>query len=217
MADNYLERRMEDLRAGRLAHNSGAASATGARRAGYLELRWPARRVLILHGVSAAGEALVRRLQRLGCRVAVADADAAAGDAMRRDLGVRFYPLGREREWPAERIIADLYSAWRDVEIVVDMDACDSRGEELADICRIWGTQRAGLPYPNDYGGRLIMVSHEPCKGIDEALLPCAALDGCGIVRSRLRCTQECRAENPARMIVLLCAPENDFAVDCRL
>lgn len=89
MADNYLERRMEEYRSGRLAarprtHTSLPADA--------LILRYPLMSVLVLTDGSEFGAVLVAELRRAGLRVSFIHPDTRVGTALSQTLGSRFYP-----------------------------------------------------------------------------------------------------------------------------
>lgn len=171
MADNYLEKRMDDLRSGRLGGRSGASSSRLASRGGWLQWKFPPLRVLVIEDtaspeVAAFSEALVRRLVALGCKVALTDGDAERGAALSHDPGVRYYPLGDEAA--AARDIASLLGVWRDLDAVivlgVDPSEWHSAGEYrygtlLPAIEHTIARHRRNLPYPNSYGGRWLNVS----------------------------------------------------------
>lgn len=82
MADNYLERRMDDYRAGRLnkPHQSANASAV---------LKYPSLRVMVT-GDGRLFEAVVSRLRSLGLRVAF----IGGSDTLAQQTGARRYPQG---------------------------------------------------------------------------------------------------------------------------
>lgn len=85
MADNYLERRMDDLRAGRLGADNRRLAA--ARR------RLTAPCVTVIGGASPLGEATVRRLRSEGATVDFLDTDRREGTRIARDCGACFHPL----------------------------------------------------------------------------------------------------------------------------
>ncbi|MDE6300384.1 MAG: hypothetical protein K2M19_01530 [Muribaculaceae bacterium] len=109
MADNYLERRMEDYRAG---HNSRPLAKT---RRSAASLTFPAMRVAII-GVGSQGSVeAVRQLVATGCRVAFTVAAGQNGAHLAQNTGGRFYPctademlarLASESDAPAAVVMA---------------------------------------------------------------------------------------------------------------
>lgn len=85
MADNYLEKRMDDYSRGRLGRSRTAASSSGLRC-----IKIPRAWALV---VKADGrDLLLRALREAGYRVAFTLAHNAGGNAMAQSTGARFYP-----------------------------------------------------------------------------------------------------------------------------
>lgn len=91
MADNYLERQMEDLASGRLrsgmrklvAKSSGKQLPKG---------KMAGRSFVIIGGVSVEGEQLAGQYRRLGATVDIIDAESRRGYIIAQKLGVKYYP-----------------------------------------------------------------------------------------------------------------------------
>ena len=77
MADNYLERRMEELRSGRLAIKAIPG------------IKPKARRILVAGGCHGIAREKALEYRKSGCRVAVFDSDEFAGKQMAHDHGIR--------------------------------------------------------------------------------------------------------------------------------
>ena len=118
MADNYLERRMDDYRSGRLAPKTRKAAGSSVP-ADALVLRYPAARVLLRADRLTPGlEALVRALRGVGMRTAVwCDADASRL-CMRE--GARCYPPSMTEE----RVLADLDAHWGGLDHAIVTGEC---------------------------------------------------------------------------------------------
>lgn len=96
MADNYLEKRMEELqrmkqgrpmttrRSGNGRGNGNAPKAKGALHN---------KRVFVTGGAHGIGESMVKAFRDAGCRVAFCDKDRKRGAATAQAYGARFYPL----------------------------------------------------------------------------------------------------------------------------
>jgi len=92
MADNFLEKRMDDYARGR-TRGPHARRSSGPR-PGVAVIKYPPRTVLVLGGDTDAGAAITATLVGAGCTVAFTAADAAAGRATAQRHGGRFYPGG---------------------------------------------------------------------------------------------------------------------------
>lgn len=173
MADNYLEKRMEDMRNGKL--RPVAPHSTGSRK-GYLQIPFPQRRVLVTGGASGIGLAVARAFLKAGCRVAVFDCDAQKGQRLVAE-GVRFYPIDLSDTDATQLAMSDLINAWRDLDIVVSnagiagfkpltelsvddfQHVLDINLRPAYVIARALAIHRESVPLPNDFGGRFIIIS----------------------------------------------------------
>ncbi len=139
MADNYLERKMEEYR----SRKAGVASHI--RRKGVLTFGFPERRVLLMLSCSRLCDHLVNLFLPTGSRVAVmghSDLSDAASGARFYDTGVTGYDIA----------IDNLLEAWRDIDVIVtDMEIPPVIIDRLL-------AARECLPYPNPYGGRFITL-----------------------------------------------------------
>ncbi len=104
MADNYLERRMEEHLRRQAAPGSPASRRQGLR-AGEVAVRYPAVRVVVAGGCSEAGQALIRAFRSLGCRVAFTDPDARAATRLAQAEGAQYHP-GADPRTVASRLVA---------------------------------------------------------------------------------------------------------------
>lgn len=85
MADNYLEKRMDDYSRGRLGRSRSAASSSGLRC-----IKIPRAWAFV---IKADGrELLLKALREAGYRVAFTLADSSAGQTLAQSTGARFYP-----------------------------------------------------------------------------------------------------------------------------
>lgn len=165
MADNYLERRMEDYRAGKLApaHRSAASAGRAVRREGELILKFPRLRVLVAGSAGGTGEAVVRAFREIDCRVDFLDADYTAGNALAQKSGARFYRTdlgcGEKLEENLSRVFADR----GDIDVMVLDPAI---GADPLNICMAaLARRRESLPEANAYGGRVIILGKATAAG----------------------------------------------------
>ncbi len=89
MADNYLEKRMEDYACGRFARQGHAKS----RRDGVACVKYPQQEVLLVNAGNEKSRAVIRRLVEAGNRVVFTASDAKLGAVMAQECGGRFYPM----------------------------------------------------------------------------------------------------------------------------
>ena len=107
MADNYIERRMEELRSGRLGIKKAIPG-----------IRPKARRVVVAGGCHGPAREKVIEFRKAGCRVAVFDADGQAGRTMAHDHGIRFHRVDIEDESAVSNEMLSLLSAWQGVDVI---------------------------------------------------------------------------------------------------
>ena len=70
-------------------------------KSGYLQVRFPCRRVFVTGGASGIGKAIVEAFRNAGCRVAFCDMNVKAGQTTAETSGSQFYPADVHIESPA--------------------------------------------------------------------------------------------------------------------
>lgn len=170
MADNYLERRMEDLKAGRL----GAGQPTGVRKkkAGP-EFPWQALRVAIAGNTGAVTEEIARGYLKSGCKVALLDGDKSAGDRLAYEAGIRFHRVDLRDSDALATSFDQLLKAWRGVEVIVMSGADDTAEKTLARLLR---EHRQRYAIPSDYTDRIIRTDAQASAGADFIARACVFL-----------------------------------------
>lgn len=120
MADNYIEKRMEELRSGALGRGMRARCASDVPRegAGFMK-GFAGRRVLLLGGDGELGREMVESLREVGCRVAFTGCDAEAGKELARRTGSQFHPFTGESAGNLDNSARLLVRNWRDLDVVV--------------------------------------------------------------------------------------------------
>lgn len=113
MADNYLERRMEDLRNGSISRSLSPQRPMASPSA------LSGLRVLVCDATGNAGQELVRKFRKAGCRTAFLSVDRKAGNALAQDCGARFYPCDSISEEAVEVAKADLRRHWHGLDMTV--------------------------------------------------------------------------------------------------
>lgn len=115
MADNYLEKRMDDYRRGISApHHSGRRG-----------LLFPAMAVFVYPADAPGGDVMLRTLAQAGYKVCFGVSDQANGSRLAVSTGGRYYPL------EPDAVAADLAGRGEAVAALV-MLGCDCRGTYAA-------------------------------------------------------------------------------------
>lgn len=121
MADNYLERKYEEYQAQKAAgkKSSGRSTVAGAK-PGYLQVRFPRRRVFVTGGAAGIGRAIVEAFRQAGCQVAFCDIDEKLGQHTAETTGAQFYPVDVRREEVLEVCMDRILKAWGDIDVIVN-------------------------------------------------------------------------------------------------
>ena len=157
MADNYLEKKMEEL------HNRKAGCApTRVSPASRHLLTFPFKplRVLVISRDRHALSQYTKPFQNAGCRVAVISSIDAADTDLPQDHGCRYYAVGNDEQTaPAfsndeqtSAAFSNLIASWRDIDVVVMLDNWPA-------MTALLRAHAAALPYPNDWGFPVLSVS----------------------------------------------------------
>lgn len=136
MADNYLEKHMEDYRAGKLAPKTRAVHVASApsRNPGDFVMAFPQLRVVLLGGDVRFVEVLARLFRDVECRVALCSPDSKSFTPLAQSIGCRYYPFDPAVEAKRLAVIDDLTAKWSGVDVVVDLrEAKESEESELSE------------------------------------------------------------------------------------
>lgn len=121
MADNYLEKKMEEHRiAAATKRPIKHASASSIRR-DTLTVKFKPLRVLVTDGTCPEGEAIVRKFAASACRVAFTAGNIKEGRRISQSSGSRFYPLSTPE---FDNTIADIASVWGGLDAVIFTGQC---------------------------------------------------------------------------------------------
>lgn len=150
MADNYLERKMEELHS---RGNARACSSSAPRGAGFLSFRFPPRHVLIVAPDCTCRECLApvaAEYARRGCRVAVLSCDdgwstASDGSGIRKIIAAD--------DASVRSSFLTLMKSWRKLEILVGFPS-----ETLQTISSLWKEYSASFPAPGFFTPRVLLI-----------------------------------------------------------
>lgn len=163
MADNYLERKMEELRRGRPAPRRTSGVAPG-----HVSVRLGARRALV---VGAEYKPFALRLSRAGCRVAL-----ASDTTMPPDTGLRLCSLT-----DGAPLLDSLLNDWHGLDLLL----IAAGSSLLVPLIERWCAHRAAWPHVSDYGGRLLLI-YTSSDEARSALAAARQLDGTAITATAL-------------------------------
>lgn len=176
MADNYLENKMEEYRAGKLGRRSHRPLGAPSRREGELVVKYPRLRVYVTGGAGGIGREIVKAFREIDCRVAFCDTNRKEGTAFSQECGARFYPLDVTDTTALERSLADVAGAWGDIDVIVnnvgvgdfkplstlELDAwqrvIDTNLRPVMLTARFIARHRQALSEANPFGGRIINI-----------------------------------------------------------
>lgn len=131
MADNYLEKRMDDYRSGRLTTKARTVIKTTPRLApNQLLLEYPELKIAVSPALAPELiKEIVRQFRTVGAKVAFSLPDAKEGTDLAQRHGARFYPASKFPQ--ISQIISDLNRQWGgvDVNIVTPEDKLFTVGE----------------------------------------------------------------------------------------
>ncbi len=148
MADNYLERRMEELRAPRTSTFRPQIQRIG--------LGWslPKLRVVIAGCGDAIDTSVAEGFADAGCRVSLISDNTEAGNELARK-GIRFCHVDTFGSETLHDAMTQTLAAWRDADVAI----CHGlASEQQLAIAKAWSERRKQFPAVSDYGGRFISI-----------------------------------------------------------
>ena len=141
MADNYLEKKMEELRSGKLTIKKAIPG-----------IKPGARRVLIAGGCHGIAREKALEFRKSGCRVAIFDSDEQVGRKMAYDHGIRFHRVDINDKETLGKEMTALLNAWRGIDTIA--------GSEY--ICKIISKNisywKESLPIPDKSDTEIVII-----------------------------------------------------------
>lgn len=147
MADNYLEKKMEELRSGKLAVNN-ARSRTIRRNT--ISFPFRSLRVLVIGNKRHCLRQYADPFRSHECRIAVFNTIPAVETDLNDNPGVRYYNISAQSINVA---MTDLIKAWRDIDVIIKLD-------NTTGLTKILTDHKQYLPYPNDWGMPVLTVEN---------------------------------------------------------
>lgn len=132
MADNYLEKKMEEYRSGALSRPNVRRHSPSGARPGTVSFKIDQLRVLVTDGSTNAAQAVIRKLRDAGCRVAFVSADDKAGRTLSQATGSRYYPAAA-----ADGAMSDLREVWGGVDALIVVGSMRPPAGDQTDLKKI--------------------------------------------------------------------------------
>lgn len=132
MADNYLEKKMEEYRSGALSRTNVRRKPISGEQSGSVRMKIDMLRVIVTDGAGEYAPAIIGRLREAGCKVAFRSDDEKGGRALAQKSGARFYPASF-----TGCVAADLTKVWGGVDAVVVTDGVITEGVDRGTLKRI--------------------------------------------------------------------------------
>ncbi len=114
MADNYLEKKMEEHRMRANGIKQIRRQSTAQSRPGTVTLKLARMRILVTDVIDEKDEAIISRLREAGCKVAFMCADNRLGRDLSQKTGSRFYPSSL-----LNNVCDDLRRQWGGIDMAV--------------------------------------------------------------------------------------------------
>lgn len=132
MADNYIEKKMEEHRRAASVKPMMRRVTPVGDRAGTVSFKIDPLRVLVTEGSEDHSAAVICRLREAGCRVAFVSADDKGGRLLAQKSGARFYPASF-----GGSVAEDLEKAWGGLDAVVVTDGLMPYGVNVGGLRRV--------------------------------------------------------------------------------
>lgn len=157
MADNYLEKKMEELRNRKAGYAPTRVSPASRH---LLTFPFKPLRVLVIARDRHAVSQYTGPFQQAGCRVAVVSTIDATETDLPQNHGCRYYVIGNDEQAApsfsndeqASGAFSNLIASWRDIDVVVMLDNWPA-------MTALLRSHAATRPYPNDWGFPILTVS----------------------------------------------------------
>lgn len=117
MADNFLERQMEDYKSGKL-NSSKFKGKTSC---------FSGKKILIVGNLSTKIKSLIECMVENGFKVAFTHADLTEGNKYQQQTGTRFYNIDPAERRQIDLMLTNLTRAWKKIDmIIVDTTQCNT-------------------------------------------------------------------------------------------
>lgn len=120
MADNYLERKMEEYQASKGSKKRVVRRMPAGTPHGTMSVKFTPCRVYVTGGARGIGRAIVEAFRNAGCRVAFCDVDDRQGALTAQATGAQFHPVDVRNVQRLEASLTRVAEAWGDIDVIVN-------------------------------------------------------------------------------------------------
>ncbi len=208
MADNYLERKMEQLRSQR---TSGGIKSQLNR----VGLGWtlPKLRVVVVGDSTSLSIAVARAYVAAGCRVTLIERENDAAKKLARE-GVRFSIADSMADIDVKNAIAETFKEWREIDLVI---FCGS-GVHLDSVRESMHAHYSRFPRISEYPPRFIFLIRSP-EEIDtvsekmsvKSYIPVISYNRIILTTATGTEIRPAKGDDVARLCLFLSLPDSDF------
>ncbi len=172
MADNYLEKRMDDYRNGRLSSARRNSKLTpGGSPAGKVGFQLEVSRVFVALECRQLREAISRGYAEVGCRVAFCGSDRVEDTETAQRFGLMFCPVEGLRADEVNRMLELVAERWHGVDLIItDVPGIDRpRGAKLLIVASADGYSELRNSYSEELSSVVYEMQHD-CRLSDKAV-----------------------------------------------
>lgn len=154
MADNYLEKRMEELKAGKLTISTRNNASVSI--ANKIQFNFPPKRIIIYDAIMPEGCIIGESFKRIGCKVAFAFSGEAQipNEYLEKIANEGFIIFSSTDYADFESKLKDIVTKWRGADILINFNS-----RYITNSIEIIENYLKQKPSPSDYQKRLINIT----------------------------------------------------------
>lgn len=161
MADNYLERRMEEYRSGKLTRQGSRRVAGFSAPKDKILVDFPQRTVIVAGNPDVVSEVVVRSFIAAGCNTAFCCGDMRKGQLLAQATGARFYRLESTSDHGLTDIVGDVTAHWNAPDTLVVI------GDKVKAVLESLPETDGLTDVLDSDNGRLIVITDMPISSVD--------------------------------------------------
>lgn len=125
MADNYIEKKMDDLKSGRLSATAHSSSSPRRRLASYpsSSLRFDGACVVVKDGTEGLGPDIVKEFRSKGASVDILGKDWAKGQKVAQQTGSRFFTVDTADKTAVDEVMEKILTSRGKIDVIIDVSS----------------------------------------------------------------------------------------------
>lgn len=125
MADNYLERKMEDYRRSSVTTRHSCSPTLYRQPKGTIAIPFEPKCIMIAGTGSDLDEKIIIQMRSAGCRVAFTCADIVRGRTLAQSTGAQHHPVDIHSPGALEKVILSATSKWGKIDTIIFTEPSD--------------------------------------------------------------------------------------------